>query len=166
MQINRITAKLKTVFEDLQLINRVLPLRVFLGSRWWVPCMKRSPPETDLHIPRSAAIFAVFVWSGRVNPRHTQTPEQLGNIITRSLSIQSGEHSARRKTIYFFFFKWGGKVVSNLKFHQFSLWNLLIIVLVATGVLSILNLFLSTLQNCLIGLELCWVSIVRAPLSP
>lgn len=63
--------------------------------------MKRSPPETDLHVPRSAAIFAVFVWSGRVNPRHTQTPEQLGNIINNAFSIQSGEHSERRKQTHF-----------------------------------------------------------------
>lgn len=61
--------------KDSQLINRVLSFQVSLGGRWWVPRMKRPPPEPDLHIPRSAAIFAVFVWSGRVNPRNTQTPE-------------------------------------------------------------------------------------------
>lgn len=56
------------------------------------------------------------------------------------------------------------KRLNGLK--QFSLWNLLLIVLVATGVLSILNLFLSAFQNSLIGLKLWQVSILRAPLQP
>lgn len=65
----------ESIFEDLQLINWVLPVRVFLGCKRRVPRMKGPAPEPDLHVPGSAAIFAVFVGSGWVNPRDPQTPE-------------------------------------------------------------------------------------------
>lgn len=37
--------------------------------------MQRSPPKSDLHVPRSTAIFAIFVGSGWMKPRDAKTPE-------------------------------------------------------------------------------------------
>lgn len=59
--------------------------------------MECSPPEPDLHVPRSAAIFAVFVWSGRMNSRDTQTPEQETEAKKISYALNTIRRASKKK---------------------------------------------------------------------
>lgn len=58
----------------LQLVKRVLFLSFSMRFRQRVPRMQSSPPKANLHVPGSAAVFSIFVWSGWVQPRDSQTP--------------------------------------------------------------------------------------------
>lgn len=96
--------------------------------------MQRPPPQTNLHVPGAPAVLFVLVGSGWVELRVPQVSKINNWFVMKSV-------------------KSPGLVATPTTPAVSSLWHLLQIVQIATGVLPVLNLFLPSLQDRCVGLR-------------